>query len=172
MFYSVTNRLYIFDADTTLRRCTVPGRFCPNKPDEWEPIPWAQERLRSIDWSGNDFAIASNQGGVAKGYLTERSALNMLHDLAEIMTCGVIGVRATIHICPHASDGDCECRKPRPHMLQRAMLIHSVGPSQTIMIGDMDTDQQAAENAGVEFAWIWDFCGKTRDEWREHVGYI
>lgn len=166
------SRLYIFDADTTLRRCTVPGRFCPNKADEWEPIAWAQDRLRAINWSVNGFAIASNQGGIAKGYLTERVSLDLLHDLVDIMTCGVIGLRATIHICPHPSDGSCECRKPKPYMLHRAMTAHSVDSSQTIMIGDMVTDQQAAENAGVEFSWIWDFCGKTREEWRDHVGYI
>lgn len=31
-----TKKLIIFDADGTLRRCTVPGQPCPNKDGEWE----------------------------------------------------------------------------------------------------------------------------------------
>lgn len=64
-------KLIILDADGTLRRTTVPGLPCPNAPDEWELIPGVRERLAEIDWTTTHFAIVSNQGGVALGYLTE-----------------------------------------------------------------------------------------------------
>jgi len=70
--------LYIFDADGTLRRCTVLGQPCPNRPDEWELLPGVQKKLATIDWSSNRFAIASNQGGVALGFLTLQAAADML----------------------------------------------------------------------------------------------
>lgn len=43
-----TKKLIIFDADGTLRRCTVPGQPCPNKADEWELMPGAKERLATL----------------------------------------------------------------------------------------------------------------------------
>jgi len=161
------NRLYIFDADSTLRRCTVPGQFCPNAPDQWQPIAPTYHRLRQIDWRDNHFAIASNQGGVAKGYLTREVAKDMLDTLAHVMAPRV---PHTIAMCVHASEANCACRKPMPGMLLSIMKYHNMPKSRTLFIGDMDTDEMAAKNAGIEFAWIWDFCNLTRDEWRAIVG--
>jgi histidinol phosphatase-like enzyme len=70
-------KLYIFDADGTLRGCTVPGQPCPNRPGEWELLPGVRERLARIGWderAGPHFAVATNQGGVGLGYFTEREA--------------------------------------------------------------------------------------------------
>jgi phosphoglycolate phosphatase-like HAD superfamily hydrolase len=35
-----------------------------------------------------------------------------------------------------------------------------LGPEETIFIGDMETDRQAAEAAGVKFIWAWEFFGR------------
>jgi D-glycero-D-manno-heptose 1,7-bisphosphate phosphatase len=163
------SKLYIFDADSTLRRCTVPGQYYPHGPDQWRPIALAYQRLRQIDWRDNHFAIASNQGGVAKGYLTKEMAKEMLDTLAHVM---VPRMPHLIAMCPHPSDGDCECRKPKPGMLNALMAYHKTPPARTMFVGDMDTDKMAANSAGIEFAWIWDFCGVTREAWQEHVGYL
>ena len=50
-------------------------------------------------------------------------------------------------------------RKPNGLMLRRAMKRHKVEPHHTIMVGDMETDKQAAENnlAGCHFAWAHEF---------------
>jgi histidinol phosphatase-like enzyme len=55
-------RLYVFDADGTLRRTTVPGLPCPNRPGEWELIPGVRERLARIGWGqgGARFGVATN----------------------------------------------------------------------------------------------------------------
>ena len=73
-------KLYVFDADGTLRRSTVPGLPCPNKPGEWELIPGVRERLARISWGegGARFGVATNQGGVGLGYLTLGAARGLL----------------------------------------------------------------------------------------------
>jgi len=43
-------RLIIFDADGTLRCCTVPGQVCPNADNQWELLPNVKEKLSEIDW--------------------------------------------------------------------------------------------------------------------------
>jgi HAD superfamily hydrolase (TIGR01662 family) len=160
-------KLYIFDADGTLRRCTVEGQPCPNKPGEWELIPGVRERLRSL-WANNmsaNGAIASNQGGIAFGFLTWNIANTMLHDLADELHKET-DLPLQILMCPHHPRGnkkrwviDCACRKPRPGMLYQAMMMYEIGPADTLYVGDMDTDRQAAENAGVDFMWAKDFFG-------------
>ena len=80
-------KLYIFDADGTLRRTTVEGLPCPNKPGDWELMPGVRGRLaeiaRAASGGGVHFGVASNQGGVvyfqnsfANGaYVTQNVAL-------------------------------------------------------------------------------------------------
>lgn len=160
--------LYIFDADSTLRRCTVKGQFCPNAPDQWEPIHWMQGRLSQIDWSVNQFAIVSNQGGIAHGYMTEPVAMGMLFDLAVLMT-GFAPKDGAIVICPHATKAGCACRKPSPQMVWNVLNTFNCSTADTLFIGDLDTDKGAAEAAGVSFQWAWDFCGISRDEWISFV---
>ena len=65
----------------------------------------------------------------------------------------------SIHFCPHAPRSGCPCRKPRPGLLLKAMAFWGVGPHETLYVGDMDVDEQAALAAGVRFAWAWNFFG-------------
>ncbi len=157
--------LYIFDADSTLRRCTVPGRFCPNRPSEWEVIPWAQTRLAAIDWTKNGFGIASNQGGVALGHVSETVAVEMLDDLAWLLT-GRRPERAAIQTCPHDPHEGCACRKPSGAMLKAVMRAYGALPEQVVYVGDLESDELAANAADVRFEWVWDFCGQTEEAWK------
>ena len=151
-------KLYIFDADGTLRRTTVPGQPCPNRPGDWELIPGVRERLAEIDWEGARFAVASNQGGVGMGYLT----LEMAYDLLADMVLAAFGRPAppgAIEVCPHAPHAGCGCRKPSPEMLTRLMHRFGARRDETLFVGDMDRDEEAARRAGVRFAWAHDFFG-------------
>lgn len=160
--------LFIFDADATLRRCTVKNQPCPNREGEWESIPWAKERLAKIDWSRDGFAIVSNQAGISLGYLDRRTAMKMLNDLAVDMT-GRYPRFGAIRICHHAPDAGCDCRKPKPKLLREVINTFDVTNSQVVYIGDLDSDLEAAKAAHISFRWIWEFCGKTHEEW---TGYL
>jgi HAD superfamily hydrolase (TIGR01662 family) len=51
-------------------------------------------------------------------------------------------------------------RKPSPGMLLDIMATTDVSPSKTLMVGDQETDKQAAEAAGCDFAWAHEFFGR------------
>jgi len=154
-------KLIIFDADGTLRRCTVEGQSCPNAPDEWELLPDVKRALAEIDW-GSPYAgrvaysIASNQSGIARGYVTREMARRLLEDMA-IEAFGARPGTDMIQMCPHHPDDDCPCRKPKPFMLERLMWSWRLSPRETLFVGDMESDRQAAENAGCDFVWARDF---------------
>lgn len=165
-------RLYIFDADATLRRCTIADQACPNRPGEWEILPGVKERLALIDWSCNGFGIASNQGGIAKGYLTKQTAFDMLCTLTTTLLNRWPPV-GSLQICDHPSPEPwtapplCACRKPAPGMLLAIMRVYGVSAASTLFVGDLPTDQQAAIAAGVPFEWAWDFFGYSHADWVE-----
>src|SRR4051794_40670065 len=74
-------RLFIFDADDTLRRTTVPGRPCPWGPEDWELLPGVQEVLSAARWNhpgGPTMGIASNQDHVGYGHLSLETARDLL----------------------------------------------------------------------------------------------
>ena len=157
-------RLYIFDADGTLRRTTVEGLPCPNRPGEWELIPGVRERLSRIDWGegGARFGVASNQGGVGLGYLSLAAARGLLEE----MVVEAFGVRAappgSIELCPHAPQLGCPCRKPKPEMLVRLMRRFGARPEETLFVGDMDRDEGAARAAGTRFMWAHEYFGRPK----------
>jgi D-glycero-D-manno-heptose 1,7-bisphosphate phosphatase len=155
-------RLYIFDADGTLRRTTVEGQPCPNKPGEWEVIPGVHERLAQIIWgmNGMHYGIASNQGGVGMGYMTYEMAYQLLADMVVEAFGATAATFGAIEICPHATHANCPCRKPKPLMLIRLMHRFRIGRNETLFVGDMDRDEEAARRAGVRFQWAHEFFNR------------
>lgn len=147
-------RLIIFDADGTLRRCTVPGQPCPNKDGEWEVIPGVRERIAGLP-ECTRFAIVSNQGGVGMGMIPRDVAWQMLLELGDQTMKG----QGVVYMCPHAPKHGCTCRKPSPYMLLIAMTDTETLPRETLYVGDMESDREAAQRAGVAFAWACEFFG-------------
>jgi HAD superfamily hydrolase (TIGR01662 family) len=151
-------KLYVFDADGTLRRCTVPNQPCPNKPGEWELLPGVKERLARIDWNVTGLGILSNQGGIALGHLTEATAYQLLCDTVVAAT-GRWPPQGSIFVCPHAPKAGCACRKPSPMGLRKIMALCGYGPSETLYVGDLDSDRECAQRAGVDFEVAAEFFG-------------
>lgn len=151
-------KLIIFDADGTLRGCKVEGQPCPNKPDQSYILPGVKEKFAQLDFGpeGIFIGIASNQAGVSLGYLTLNQAYQMLCDLFVELT-EHWPLTGLIQVCPHGLDVGCMCRKPEAGMLRRVMLTAGVGATETLFVGDMESDQQAAERVGVDFMWAKDF---------------
>jgi D-glycero-D-manno-heptose 1,7-bisphosphate phosphatase len=54
-----------------------------------------------------------------------------------------------IYFCPHGPDDGCDCRKPAPGMVRKAMRDLGFDAGQAVVIGDSDADMGAAKAAGV-----------------------
>jgi D-glycero-D-manno-heptose 1,7-bisphosphate phosphatase len=153
-----TPRLYIFDADGTLRYTVVRGQPCPNGPSEWRLMPNVRETLARIEWrpDGPALGIASNQNGVAYGYVTRELARQMLEDTV----CAAVGhapARLAIEMCICRLSPACFCRKPRPGMILRLLDRFDVAAEEALYVGDLDIDRAAAAAARVPFQWASDF---------------
>jgi HAD superfamily hydrolase (TIGR01662 family) len=152
-------KLFIFDADGTLRRTTVPGQPTPHRGDQWELLPNVREKLQQIRSRRENviLAIASNQGGIELGYLSRKQARKLLNDLYRELT-GKRAAKGMIQLCPDFNRPS-DCRKPKPGMLQKIVEQAGVSRSQTLFVGDSEDDRMTAENAGVRFMWAKNFFG-------------
>lgn len=165
-------KLIIFDIDGTLTEikpeilARKPRMVSPNKFGEQQPKPGVVEKLAALQNEGIDIALATNRGGVAWGFNTLEEAEALAREAAEL--CGV--PKARVYVCPYHAKArgpkvvwkyakDHDCRKPNPGMLLEAMKDAGALPDETVFVGDFETDQQAAENAGVRFYWAEEFFG-------------
>lgn len=151
-------RLYIFDADGTLRWTTIPGRKYPLSSREWRLMPNVADRLRAIPWSaaGPWLAVASNQHGVGEGLITRATAHQLILDvLTEAL--GRIPPGTQIEMCTCREDADCPRRKPAPGMLLRLIERRGLAPEEVLFVADLAIDADAARRAGIPFAWAHEF---------------
>lgn len=153
--------MIIFDVDDTLRYCTVAGQPCPNKPGEWKLLENVKEKLAEFNWGSPQegkigYGLASNQGGVGVGYFSAEMAFQLLIDTFEA-AFGFAPVEDVIQMCTPKPDDFPECRKPKAGMLKKIWEFWQVKPSETLFIGDRESDRLTAVNGGCDFLWAQDF---------------
>ncbi|MYB54744.1 MAG: HAD-IIIA family hydrolase [Gemmatimonadetes bacterium] len=95
--------------------------------------------------------IITNQSGIEKGTLSIESAKSFI-DQVNTATGGII---TDYWVCPRI---ESPYRKPNPNMITGLADKHFVDVKQSVLVGDTEIDQQAAQNAGIgHFIWARDF---------------
>ena len=138
--------------------------------------PGVVEGLLLLANSGFRLVIISNQSGVARG-LFDFSALEPMEArLREMFTTEGLEL-AGVYWCPHFPGAvhpqfgvACGCRKPAPGMLLAAAQELSLDTHASWMIGDRDSDVQAAHNAGCHSAFLNNSVNQGIDPSPEIVG--
>ena len=133
-------------------------------PDEWKPIPGSLEAIARLNQAGYHVVVATNQSGVSRG-LFEMATLNAINDKMH-RALGQVGGRIdAIFFCPHAQDAGCNCRKPRPGLLEEIARRFNVNLKGVPSIGDGLRDLEASAAVGAEPILVLTGKGqKTRQE--------
>ena len=133
--------LVILDRDGTLVEDAI---FDPTK---IQMINGVVQALKLLQDAGLRLCIASNQQGIGLGYFGYRDFIDGNRVLLRNLGAEGISI-AKIYFCPHSFADTCDCRKPLPGMLRRAMNDQAVAPDRTFVIGDSPADIAAAAAAG------------------------
>ncbi|MCR5475966.1 MAG: HAD-IIIA family hydrolase [Lachnospiraceae bacterium] len=150
----------------------------PMKVSEFEFLPGAASAIKTFKEKGYYVFIVTNQPGAAKG----KTDLATLYDINTYMISSLAGEGAEIDdlfMCPHYTKElpmtkesflirECNCRKPKPGLIYRAMRKYSIDMSRSYMIGDSCTDMAAGAAAGLRTVFIGDLkcdlCKKLGEE--------
>lgn len=116
-------------------------------PAEWKPLPGSLEAIARLNQNGYRVVVATNQSGVGRG-LFDMDMLNQIHDKMHKALFAIGGRIEAIFYCPHAADSDCDCRKPKPGMLERISRTLNIELDGVPAIGDSLRDLQAAAAVG------------------------
>jgi len=126
---------------------------------EVEKLEWiagAKRAVRRCNDAGVLAIVATNQSGIGRGYYDEAS----MHALHEQMQADLAAEGArldAIYYCPYHPDAEDKAlrhpdhphRKPNPGMILQALEEWALDPADVILIGDKETDMEAAGRAGV-----------------------
>jgi D-glycero-D-manno-heptose 1,7-bisphosphate phosphatase len=102
-----------------------------------------------LNQSGFRIAVATNQSGVSRG-LFDMATLNNIHEKMQRELAQVGGRVDAIFYCPHAADDHCDCRKPKPGMIEEIGKRFSVELNKVPAVGDALRDLQAYAKAGCQ----------------------
>lgn len=118
-------------------------------------IEGAFEAVARLHKSGYRVVVVTNQSGVARGFYTEDD-VQRLHHWMDLEIAGHGGRISAFYYCPYLPDApiaqyrsDHPDRKPRPGMLLKAVREFPADLSKSFMIGDKETDMEAAAALGV-----------------------
>lgn len=142
-------KLVILDRDGVIN---YESRDFIKSPAEWVPLPGSLEAISKLTKSGYTIVVTTNQSGVGRGYFN----LDMLHAIHAKMITEVTkldGEIKSIYFCPHLPDEGCNCRKPKPGMLQQLEQDYNIDLKQISppYIGDSLRDLEVALSMGCKF---------------------
>ena len=140
-----SKRYVLLDRDGVINRRIVNGYVTRWK--DFAFLPGALAALRLLRENGYTALVVSNQSCVGRGLVSwqELQGITRRMQLEAALAGGAIG---KVYYCVHAPGDACNCRKPQPGLLLQAMEEHQAWPAQIHMVGDSESDMEAAARAG------------------------
>jgi D-glycero-D-manno-heptose 1,7-bisphosphate phosphatase len=123
--------------------------------EDFEFLPGIFELCRTGQALGFIPIVATNQAGIGRGYYTEQDFLTLTEWMLGEFRARGIGIGCVYHCPYHPTEGigefrrDSPDRKPNPGMILRAKDDLGLDLSQSVLVGDKDSDIDAGRAAGV-----------------------
>ena len=146
--HEVTRRAVFLDRDGVINRVAVRNGM-PHPPSDvgafelYDDVPDGCARLKAANFL---LIVITNQPDVGRG-TQSREAVEAMN----LKMQSALPLLDRIEICYHAGDvyGEpCDCRKPRPGLILRAVAELNIDPKKSYVIGDRWRDVDCARAAG------------------------
>jgi D-glycero-D-manno-heptose 1,7-bisphosphate phosphatase len=118
-------------------------------------VPGAVQALRALQAQGYLLVVVTNQSGIARGLYSEADYHALTRHIRERLESEGIHLDA-VEYCPHLPDApveryriQCDCRKPKPGMLNRAIRALGIDVGASFLVGDRLSDVEAGRAAGI-----------------------
>ncbi|TFH01234.1 MAG: HAD family hydrolase [Calditrichales bacterium] len=150
-----------------------------NHPDRFIVFPFVAESIRIFNQLELKVVVVTNQSGIARGYFKESMVIGLHKRLLESMAQAEARIDA-IYYCPHhPTEGlepyrqKCNCRKPKPGMINQAVREGDIDLQKSYMIGDRYKDIVFGNNLKLRTGFVMTGYGRgeytyQKDQWKVH----
>lgn len=142
-------KAFFFDRDNTL----IQDKGYTYKTNDLKFLPGVIRGLQYLNNRNIRIIVITNQSGIARGYF-KLSDVKKFHKFMNKQLLKKNSKIDDFFICgchPDFSKNKCLCRKPSAYMLNLALKKWKLKKSETIMMGDKKSDNQASKAAGIKF---------------------
>jgi histidinol-phosphate phosphatase family protein len=132
-------------------------------PDNFQMYPTVAKGIKHLQKQGFKIIIITNQSGIARGFFSQE----ILQKIHEKMLHQLSKEGATvdaIYYCPHHPKDNCECRKPRVGLFEKAAEEFNIDMRQSFMIGDRMLDIEAGYKSGCKTILVPENHSKVKEE--------
>lgn len=129
--------------------------------ENFDLVPGIIELIQRANQAGWLVIVITNQAGIAKNYYDAEDFIGLMDWVKRSFSEKNAYIDA-VYYCPHHPEfGDiekrnCGCRKPAPGMILQAAKEMAINLEKSVLIGDKESDMQAAKNAGVGAAYLFE----------------
>ncbi len=127
-------------------------------------FPFAAQAIRLLNLAKLPVIVITNQSGIARGYFPE-SLVHMVHELMTEQLAAAGARPDAVYYCPHKGDDACDCRKPKPGMLERAAREHGLDLRRSFVVGDRYGDVELAHRVGARAVLVRTGYGEGEVQW-------
>jgi D-glycero-D-manno-heptose 1,7-bisphosphate phosphatase len=135
-------------------------------------FPWTAPAIKRINDAGLKAILITNQAGVARGYFTEDLIVRVHEHLCAELSLAEACLDG-VYYCPHhPKEGVppyralCDCRKPKPGLLERAAREHEIDLNRSFMVGDRYSDMALARSVGAKAVMVLTGYGRGEYEYQ------
>ncbi|MCS6825265.1 MAG: D-glycero-beta-D-manno-heptose 1,7-bisphosphate 7-phosphatase [Caldilinea sp.] len=112
-------------------------------------LPGVLDALARLATFDLPLILITNQSAIGRGIVSHRRVERIHHHLRSLVHAAQGRIDA-IYLCPHPPDAGCDCRKPKPGLLQAAANDWQLDLARCAFIGDSMADLGAARTAGCQ----------------------
>ena len=116
---------------------------------ELEIYPNVAKNIKLLKDAGFLVIVVTNQSAVNRGIITHE-IVNQIHNSIQVHLKKYGTFLDGFYYCPHTPDENCNCRKPKSGLLEKAILELNVDLNSSWMIGDRDSDVEASNSIGCK----------------------
>lgn len=129
-----------------------------HEPDKFQLAPKVREACELLAQHNYAIIVVTNQAGIGLGYFEHEDFYRINRKMFKELAGTGLNIDR-IFYCPHSVSENCECRKPKPGMIERGFRELNLIREESWMIGDRATDIEAGKAAQLKTILIGDAEG-------------
>jgi D-glycero-D-manno-heptose 1,7-bisphosphate phosphatase len=156
----IMNKAVFLDRDGVINKLILNPRTgdfeSPHAISDLQFFPWTFDALKRLALSNYSLFVVSNQPSFAKGKVALETLLAIQKKFKDIMMENGI-VFTKCYYCYHHPNGvigeytkECECRKPKPFFVNKAVADYSISKNGSWFVGDRESDVLCGQAAGLK----------------------